>query len=427
MSGVVAVGALAGLLVSQTAAWTRSYGTPMAERLLTVARATGTDAILLAVPGPEEARLLGEIATSSAPPEEQERLRKAAVQPIAYRIDASGDVDTTTPGTQVVPFEDPVTGEEMQLELLTIEADGKIRYTSRPDASPLHWSPANRSLALLERNSAIFLLDTDKLQVRFLGNPEERRAGLEAAAQLQARSAASAAQTEEEVLNALNWGQEPHWSPDGRYVAFLTNRDTLGEHFGTSIWVHELATGNERAILRATAGHPVVVRGWTPKNELIVDDYTVTNKVSRSSVVALGLNGSRRRLSPAAGSFVAQSPDARTLLWIQPRGRQNELRALDLVSGKQNVVWKDSWKGMRLRSAQVEFSADGRRFVTDLEDAHNAQSLLVYDLGTGKSRILPVRAGWQISLPAAWVGNRILLPMESRSAVRTVLLNPDEE
>lgn len=423
MTVVVVAGALAGLLAIQPAAWTRSYGTPLANRLLTVAHTTGTDAILLTVPGPEEGRLMGAIAASSASPAEQETLRKAAVKPFAYHIDASGDVDTTTPGAQIIDFVDPVTGEEMQLELLTVEVGGKTRYVGRPDALPLRWNPASQNLSLLERNSAIFLLDTDKLQVTFLGNPEERHAGLEAAARLRS---SSAAQTEQEGEHTLNWGQEPYWSWDGRYVAFLTNRDTLGEHFGTSIWVHELATGKERAILRSTAGRPVVVRGWTPKNELIVDEYTVTNNTSRSSVVALGLDGSRRRLSPAAGSFVAQSPDARTLLWLQSRGRENELRSLDLVNGSQKVIWKDSWKGMRLRSAQVQFSADGKRLVTDLEDARNAQSLLVYDLKTGKTRILPVRTGWQISLPASWVGNRLLLPLEGRGAASTVLLNPNE-
>lgn len=424
MTVVVVAGALAGLLAIQSAAWTRSYGSPMANRLLTVARATRTDTILLTVPGPEEAKIMGEIASSSVSPAEQEHLRKAVVKPVAYHVDSIGDVDSTTPTVRVIEFEDPTTGEQMELELLAVEVDGKTRYVGRPDAQPLHWSPASQNLGLLERNSAIFLLDTDEMQVRLLGNPEERRASLEAAVQVQA---SSAAQTEDQGTHALNWGQEPYWSPNGRHVAFLTNRDTLGEHFGTSIWVHELATGRERAILRATAGRPVVVRGWTPKNELIVDEYTVTNGTSRSAVVALGLNGPRRRLSSAAGSFVAQTPDARTLLWLQSRGRENELRALDLVNGSKKVIWKDSWKGLRLRSAQVEFSADGRRLVTDLEDAQNAQSLLVYDLQTGKSRIIPVRTGWQISLPASWVGNRLLLPMETRGAVRTFLLNPNEE
>ena len=418
---VVAAGAVAGLLVFQSAAWTRPDGTPLADKLLTVAHASGTGAILLTVPGPDEARLLGEIAASSAPPDEQERLRQAVMKPAAYRVQ-SGQVDATTPGTQIIAFEDPATGEEMQLELLTVEVDGKIRYASRPDALPLRWNPAQQNLGLLERNSALFLLDTDKLQVSFLGNSDDRIAGLQAAAQLRAVAAA-----EEEGPQGLNWGQEAHWSPDGRHIAFLTNRDTLGEHFGTSLWVHDMETGEERVILRGTAGKPAVVRGWTPRNELIVDEYTATNGASRSSLVALGLNGSRRRLSNAAGSFVAQSSDARTLVWMHSRGRENELRTLDLVSGRQKVIWKDSWKGLRLRSAVVEISADGQRLVTDLEDARHAQSLLVYDLRTGKTRIIPVRAGWQISLPASWVGNQLLLPMESRGAVRTFLLNPNEE
>lgn len=407
---VVGAGAAAGLLLGQRAAWTRSFGTPLADRLVTVAR-LGDEAVLLTAPGAEEASLADRIAASGASPAEQERLRERLVAPGAWRVEEDGRIEAATPARRSVAFEDPATGEALRLDLLAVETAAGTRYTVRPDALPLLASPADPDLYLLERNAAMFLFDARDLSVTFLGDAGERRARL--------------AESSDE--RPLTWAQEPRWSPDGRFVAFLTNRDTLGEHFGTSIWVHELASGQEFAVLRGEAGRPVVSRGWTPENQVIAEDYLpVPGRAPRVSLVALGLDGSRRVLVPGA-TYVAQSRDARTLVWWRQSG---ELRALDLVDGRQSYIWRNESDGPRLRSLQVDFSADGRRLVTDLEDARHAQSLLVHDLETGESRPVAVRPGWQLALPAGWAADRLVLPLErpleDGTEVRTFLLSPDE-
>lgn len=418
----VGVGVLAALLVFQQAAWTRSFGTPVADRILTVARGTAEDPILLSVPGPEESQLMARIASSGMLPDQQERLRALAVKPLAYSMNVQGEIQDAAATPQIVQFQDPATGETLELELFAVEVDGKTRYVVRPDALPLFANPANGDLSVLERNAALFMLDGRSLKVTFLGDADARTTRL---ASLRAR-AAEATEEPEQGTTDLSWALGPHWSPDGRYIAFLTNRDTLGEHFGTSIWVHEVATGSERVILRAEAGRPVVVRGWTPDNELIVDDYrTAANGSQRVVLAALGLDGSRRRL--ATGRFIAQSPDAGILIWLRQRGAHAELLALDLDTGRQRMIWRETANSLRLRSVKVEFRADGRRLVTDLEDSRNVQSLLVYDLETGKRRIIPVRSGSQLALPATWVGDRLLVPLEGKGSAQTFLLNPDEE
>lgn len=418
-----AVGALGGLLLFQQAAWTRSFGTPIADQLLTVARGTGEDTILVTAPGPEEAALVGRIVNSGIPHAEKERLRKLAVSPGVYYVKSTGAVEDATAVPQVVAFEDPVTGEAMELELFAVEVNGKTRYMVAPGALPLLTSPVDSNLALLERNSALFLFDARSMKVTFLGDPEERRARLAAAAELQASAAAGA--SNDSGSNALNWAVGPQWSQNGLYIAFLTNRDTLGEHFGNSIWVHDLSTGHERVILHGQAGEHSVVRGWTSRHELVNEEFRSGLGGSQQiSVAAVGLNGSRGRL--ASGRFVAQSADARTLIWLRQRGPHAHLVALDLGNNRQQVIWEETPNSMRLRSIKVEFSSDGRRVVTDLENSRNVQSLLVYDLKTGKRRILPVRAGWQIALPPAWIGQRILLPLERKGSAQTLVANPDE-
>lgn len=412
MTTVVFLGAIAGSLLVQRAGWTRSFGTPVADGLLTVARGTGDTVVLLSVPGPAEARIAGQVATSGTSASEQEGMRRALTTTRAFVLDPKGQVEAVESVPQVINFQDPATGEELQIELIAVQSGGKTHYVVRPDAPPLLGNPAASDLSLLERNAALFLLDTGKMGVEFLGDPAERTSWI----------------ADPNNTAALNWAQEAHWSQDGRHVAFLSNRDLAGEQLGNSVWVHEQATGRDFTVVRGQAGRHVVVRGWTPQNELIVNEYTGTNgSAPRSTVAAVKLDGTRRKLASGTGSFVAQSPDGKTLIWLeQQRNRPNVLRALDLVSGKQTTIWKDSPNGLSLRSLRIEFSANGQRLVTDLEDARNRQQLLIFNLRTGKTQLVPVHSGWQLALPASWVGNRLLLPLERKGAARTFLVNPDE-
>jgi hypothetical protein len=419
MFAIVLLGSITGFLLSQQTGWTRSFGSPMADTLLAATPGGGEDTVLLTVPGSEEARLAGQVATSGVPAAEKESMRKALTRTRAYTVDSRGQVKAADAVPQVVKFEDPATGEEMQLELLAVQAGNRTRYVVRPDMPPLLGNPVKSNLSLLERNAALFVLDTGNMSVRLLGDSAERSSLIHGAVGDKAG---------EPPVAALNWGQEAHWSPDGRYIAFLSNRDILGEQLGNSVWVHEYATGRELAAVHGQAGQHVVVRGWTPANELIADEYTRANGNSAQTLVALKLDGSRRRLVSAPGSFVAQTPDGRTLIWLQRRGgRPNELRALDLSGGRQGLIWKDTPAGLHLRSLKVAFSADGQRLVTDLEDSRNAQKLLVYNLKTGQTRILPVSSGWQLGLPVSWAANRLVLPLERKGVARTFLVNPDEQ
>jgi WD40-like Beta Propeller Repeat len=428
MTVMVVLGAIAGSLLTQRAGWTRSFGNPVADTLLTAAPGTGGNPVLLSIPGPQEALLAGQVATSGASAAEQERMRKALTTTKAYFLDAKGQIAAADSVPQIVTFTDPSTGEELQLELIAVQSGDTTHYVVRPDAPPLLENPANSDLSLLERNAAVFLLDTGRMSVKLLGNPAARSSLLAEVARLQEDRNAAAAEDGVQPIPALNWGQEPHWSLDGRYVAFLSNRDLVGEQLGNSVWVHELATERDLLVHAGQAGQHLVVRGWTPDNELIVDEYTrINGNASRARIVALKLDGSRRTLIAGQGRFVAQSPDGRTLIFLQQRrGRPNELRALDLAGGRQTTIWQDTPTGLHLRSLKVEFSANGQRLVTDLEDARNNQRLLIYNLRTGQTRVVPVHSGWQLGLPPSWVGNRLLLPLERKGAARTFLLNPDE-
>jgi tricorn protease len=175
---------------------------------------------------------------------------------------------------------------------------------------------------------------------------------------------------------------DPHFSPDGRSIAFTSNRSG-----SNSVYVMPIEGGDPSRL----TWHPssARARGWTPDGSRVLytsgRDTAPTGRLGRLWTVAR--EGGPSELLPApwanAGSF---SPDGRRLIvdrmsrwdveWRSYRGGQNTpLVILDLETLEETRLPNE-----RTRDTDPVWMGDMVYFLSDRDWAQNVWS---YDLGTG--------------------------------------------
>ena len=210
---------------------------------------------------------------------------------------------------------------------------------------------------VIEERDALWLVDADGTRRRITA---PRVAGFD-------RDSLAAKQVEGRVI--LYWAAAPVLSPRADVVAYASNREAVAaDTSGQSIWIVELATGRERALL-AEAGHSFRPVGW-------LGDDVVVYIGDRPGVWGVGRDGTPPRLL-APGTVVAAAIDGSA---IAVAGNVPDDVTLALLTPDGLVALPPPPAGFNYL-AQGSFSDDGRRLLLEAAaDSGRTRLPLVYDV-----------------------------------------------
>ena len=188
------------------------------------------------------------------------------------------------------------------------------------------------------------------------------------------------------LAGGRDWDQMPRFSPDGKKVAFISDRD------GTmNLWVMN-ADGSEPKVLSKERTNQMRSPAWTPDGRFVVAYKSVSGSGSGQYQYHID-GGSGFKVDSANGTGAAFSPDGRFLFFSQ-----GGIRRLDRRTGESVRLTHGMGGGVR-----PVVSADGRWLAYGRLHDHET-ALHVRDLRTGADHMLvrpitPRASGHQDELP----------------------------
>lgn len=244
---------------------------------------------------------------------------------------------------------------ELELEALPLADVPAANRTPAPLPSPV-----DPGTTLVERDHRIWLRDrSGRLRQLTADTTGEHRFG-----ELFAR------QREGEVI--LYWATVPMWSPDGRLVAYVTNRESVRAGTrGQAEWVVDLATGAERPVL-STPGRSYRHAGWLGQELLFFGDAAPgVWAVDPGSGVQRFVSDGYVSATTREGSAVAITRGDTVV--VLSRGVETDLPPPP--------------PGFRYAS-DAEFSPDGQRLAIALSDGRGGSQVRVFEMSSRRSATL---------------------------------------
>jgi len=176
------------------------------------------------------------------------------------------------------------------------------------------------------------------------------------------------------------------WSPDGRFVAFISDRE--GE---MNLWLRDLATGADRRLTSGAGGD--YQPDWSPDGRTLV--FFSARAGSPDLWTAEIASGELRRLTSDPGIEINPffSPDGRRIAYQADATGRFELWLLDLATGERRQLGREGVSGHYQR-----WSRDGRHLIFPCACGaeRQVQRLRVEDGAV--ERLVHVRGGGHISL-----------------------------
>lgn len=261
-----------------------------------------------------------------------------------------------------------IDAQTIQLKLDTasldvVRADGL--YFSLPGPQLVR-SPAAANRYVIEYADAIWLFAAPDTVIKLTSDDD--------VAELRSR------QREGEVI--LYWSVDPVWSADGRYVAFITNRESVrGGTETQSIWVIDIEKRQHSplVVLPSAAAHTEGVFG---------EEFLYTSSSSTGVLAVHPQTANSRRLSEGL------------LLASHPRG---EAVAITAGNPEARDIWIFGWRFDALRlatpgerltwSTQSHFSPSGNRFAVVATDNAGFYRLHVFMEETRTSLSVDIPGG----------------------------------
>jgi len=161
------------------------------------------------------------------------------------------------------------------------------------------------------------------------------------------------------------WNDNPIFSPDGSKIVYMTNRDCVASG-GSSLWLYDLATGEERPLITNAGGEHHRCQGWMDNNHIVyvksaqgIDQYFITDVEGNPK--ELRLDGKESRILSIYNDMIAyyysqgSQRDFFRMVKIDPEN------SLDDVS----VIYEKSIEGALRQTMPPAFSATRRNFSPD--------------------------------------------------------------
>jgi WD40 repeat protein len=217
----------------------------------------------------------------------------------------------------------------------------------------------------------------------------------------------------------LIWAAAPMWSPDGRMVAYVTNRQTIAAKAtgGQSIWIVDPRTGAERPLLegRETWFAPI---GWLGAELLFATEGRMIGAVNPTT-------GKRREVARGVAIAVSDAGNRAAIgEWSQP----GNVRVSILVGGERVAV-PSAPRGYSYRGFAA-FSPSGGSLLLMAGANDGRRRLVIFDIAArSASQInLPrVPTGMMPTDPPQWLDERTLLVNVMENSTRqehAVILRP---
>lgn len=249
-------------------------------------------------------------------------------------------------------------------------ADGTVLVEDRTTATPhLIASPDNRAY-LFEDNGLLYSIDSESLAVSQLTADEQQGVSLDELQSLVAES-------EDDVY--LAWATQPFWSQDGAKVAYLSNRNSVGEE-GGEIWLADPNNGEESQVYRS--GDWLGLLGWTSAGDIVFWEG------KKSNVRLLSLDGEATDLGLGEVYNAQLDPSGRWLVY-SPTKAPAEFMAYAFDTGGSEPI-ASATSGLQF-DPSVEFSKKGNKvLLVEYVDDSGDRLIHTFDLDTKQSgRIAP--------------------------------------
>ncbi|MGH7500291.1 MAG: amidohydrolase family protein [Longimicrobiales bacterium] len=184
-----------------------------------------------------------------------------------------------------------------------------------------------------------------------------------------------------QLIEGPSWDQMPTFSPDGRWIAFSSDRDGM-----FAIWTADTSGGRLRRITNDSTA-PFRVPVWTPDGTRVVAIRGVSGSGRRSMVAIDARTGAITTIEidgMPSGPVVAA--DGRSIYYAADAGFATEIARLDLDSGTSERLTQSRGR-METGGSRPRVSPDGRSLAYARREG-GVTELILRDLATGEEREL---------------------------------------